>query len=74
MSEREIVSADEGDNFGNDSEPLIVAAKCDDKTFGGYWYCVAHGPLAHNFAAAGHSEPSCRVAWWCFGHNTLEVP
>ena len=51
-----------------------VRAKCDVKTYGGYWFCTAHGPQQHNLAAAGHTGETCELAWFCFGHNAFEVP
>lgn len=50
-----------------------VQPNCDDTTFGGYWFCVPHGPLQHNLAAARHADDTdCQLAWWCFGHDQLE--
>lgn len=70
----DITFATAGENFGSESEPKIVAERCEEKTYGGYWFCIAHGPLRHNMEAAGHTAPACRVAWYCFGHDVLEVP
>lgn len=53
---------------------LVVQPKCDVSTFGGYWVCVAHGPCRNNLEMEGHTQPGCAVAWYCFGHNQLEVP
>jgi hypothetical protein len=51
-----------------------VQERCETTTYGGYWVCVRHGGLRNNAEMEQHTDPACRIAWWCFGHNALEVP
>jgi hypothetical protein len=70
-----ITRAAVGDSVTVEGETFTVAPKCATGKEG-RWVCMTHkATFTNQFAKDGHIMCGChKLAWFCFEHQTLEVP